>query len=173
RSFGKGLVQMPIPLSDGSELRLTISRYYTPSGRSIQKSYQGGLEDYQSDMMRRFQHGEIFNPDSIHVDDSLKYKTRRGRVVYGGGGIMPDVFVAPDTTENSRYLTELYSKNVIREFALNYYRDHRKSFRKMKLAEFQRTFKVTDKMLQDFIKEAEEAKIPYNAKDFKRSQNLI
>ncbi|MFC5271310.1 S41 family peptidase [Adhaeribacter terreus] len=173
RSFGKGLVQMPIPLNDGSELRLTISRYYTPSGRSIQKSYKNGMEDYESDLMNRFQHGEIFNPDSIHFDDSLKFKTRRGRVVYGGGGIMPDVFVAPDTSENSRYLTELYSKNVIREFALNYYRDHRKNFKKMSFAEFQRSFTVTDKMLKDFIKEAEQAKIPYVEKDFKRSKNLI
>ena len=151
RSFGKGLVQMPIPLNDGSELRLTISRYFTPSGRSIQKSYQNGWEDYESDLTKRFQHGEIFNPDSIHFDDSLKYKTLRGRIVYGGGGIMPDVFVAPDTSENSRYLTELYSKNVIREFALNYYRDHRKEFKKMPFAEFQQTFTVSDNMLKAFV----------------------
>ncbi|KAA9340272.1 S41 family peptidase [Adhaeribacter soli] len=173
RSFGKGLVQMPIPLNDGSELRLTISRYYTPSGRSIQKSYQNGVEDYEADMMRRFKRGEIFHPDSIHFDDSVKYKTRRGRLVFGGGGIMPDVFVAPDTSENSKFLTDLYSKNIIREFALNYYRDHRKEFKKMPLAQFRSTFVVTDKMLYDLVKKATQAKIKYKEKDFQRSKHLI
>ena len=99
RSFGKGLVQMPISLNDGSELRLTISRYYTPSGRSIQKPYTEGAEDYEMDIYNRFQRGEYFHPDSIHFDDSLKYKTAKGRIVYGGGGIMPDIFVARDTME--------------------------------------------------------------------------
>lgn len=173
RSFGKGLVQMPIPLNDGSELRLTISRYYTPSGRSIQKSYQNGVEDYEADMMKRFKRGEIFHPDSIHFDDSVKYKTRRGRLVFGGGGIMPDVFVAPDTSENSKFLTELYSKNIIREFALNYYRDHRKAFKKMPLAQFRKDFVVTDKMLHDLVRKATQAKIKYKEKDFQRSKNLI
>ena len=173
RSFGKGLVQMPIPLNDGSELRLTISRYYTPSGRSIQKSYRNGVEDYEADMMRRFKRGEIFHPDSIHFDDSVKYKTRRGRLVFGGGGIMPDVFVAPDTSENSRFLTDLYSKNIIREYALNYYRDNRKELKNMPLAQFRSTFVVTDKMLYDLVKKATQAKIKYKEKDFQRSKQLI
>jgi len=173
RSFGKGLVQMPIPLTDGSELRLTISRYYTPSGRSIQKSYKTGVEDYESDLVRRFQHGEIFNPDSIHFDDSLKFKTRKGRLVYGGGGIMPDVFVAPDTSENSRFLTELYSKNIIREFALIYYHDHQRSFKKMPFEKFRSEFVVTDEMLEDLVKKAQQAKIAVDERGFKRSRNLI
>ncbi|HSI91736.1 MAG TPA: S41 family peptidase, partial [Adhaeribacter sp.] len=173
RSFGKGLVQMPIPLSDGSELRLTISRYYTPSGRSIQKSYQQGMEDYEADLMKRFQHGEIFHPDSIHFDDSLKFKTSRGRIVYGGGGIMPDVFVAPDTSENSKYLTELYSKNIIREYALNYYHDNRKALSKMSFDKYRRSFVVTDKMLQGLVRKATQAKIPYNDRDFNRSKMQI
>lgn len=173
RSFGKGLVQMPIPLNDGSELRLTISRYYTPSGRSIQKSYQQGMEAYEADLTNRFQHGEIFHPDSIHFDKKLKYKTRNGRVVYGGGGIMPDVFVAPDTSENSRYLTELYSKNIIRECALNYYHDNRKELKKIPFDRFRSTFSVTDKMLKDVIRKATQAKIDYDEKGFQRSKKLI
>lgn len=173
RSFGKGLVQMPIPLNDGSELRLTISRYYTPSGRSIQKSYRKGMEEYESDLLNRFQHGEMFHPDSIHFNDSLKYKTRRGRLVYGGGGIMPDVFLAPDTTENSKFLTALYSQNIIREFALNYYHDHRKEFKKLPLETYREQFTVTDKMLNDLVKQATKAKIHYSEKGFKRSRNLI
>jgi carboxyl-terminal processing protease len=173
RSFGKGLVQMPIPLNDGSELRLTISRYYTPSGRSIQKSYKAGMEDYESDLVNRFQSGEIFHPESIHFNDSLKFKTKQGRVVYGGGGIMPDVFVAPDTTENSRYLTLLYSNNIIREYALNYYHDHRKDLKKMPYEEFRAKFTVTDKMLKELVKEATQAKVPYDAQGFMRSRDLI
>src|SRR6478735_8829549 len=103
RSFGKGLVQSPFDLSDGSELRLTISRYYTPSGRSIQKPYTDGAE-YAMDIVSRYDHGEFFHADSIHFNDSLKYATTSGRSVYGGGGIMPDYFVPLDTTLNSHYL---------------------------------------------------------------------
>lgn len=90
RSFGKGLVQMPIDLSDGAELRLTIARYYTPSGRSIQKPYGDDQNEYNMDWINRYEHGEFFSADSIHFNDSLKYQTVKGRTVYGGGGIMPD-----------------------------------------------------------------------------------
>lgn len=173
RSFGKGLVQMPIPLNDGSELRLTISRYYTPSGRSIQKSYKGGTEEYQKDIMHRFENGEYFHPDSTLFVDSLKYKTLNGRAVYGGGGIMPDVFVARDTTELSKYLSQLYNKNVIREYALDYYRNHRKELEKMSFERFNKSFEVTDKMLQDVVKLANQAKIEYKAEEFERSKNLV
>jgi carboxyl-terminal processing protease len=173
RSFGKGLVQMPIPLNDGSELRLTISRYYTPSGRSIQKPYTAGAEDYELDIYNRFQRGEYFHPDSIHFNEKLKYKTVNGRVVYGGGGIMPDIFVARDTTEYSNYLNQLYAKNLIREYALNYYHDHRKDLEKVPLARFKASFAVTDKMLQDLVKEASALKIPYKAGEFNRSKDLL
>ncbi len=173
RSFGKGLVQMPIPLNDGSELRLTISRYYTPSGRSIQKPYVEGAEEYEQDMLHRFERGEYFHPDSSLFVDSLKYKTRKGRVVYGGGGIMPDVFVARDTTELSEYLSQLYTKNVIREYTLGYYRDNRKSLEKMSFERFNKSFDVSDKMLQELVKLASEEGVPYNEEQFKRSKNLI
>ena len=173
RSFGKGLVQMPIPLNDGSELRLTISRYYTPSGRSIQKPYIAGGEDYEQDIYNRFQRGEYFHPDSIHFNETLKYKTQNGRVVYGGGGIMPDIFVARDTTELTNYLNQLYAKNLVREYALDYYHDHRKDLEKVPFARFKASFEVSDKMLQDLVREASALKIPYDDADFNRSRTLL
>ncbi|MHC2991030.1 peptidase S41 [Pontibacter sp. HJ8] len=173
RSFGKGLVQMPIPLNDGSELRLTISRYYTPSGRSIQKPYVAGTEDYQKDMLHRLENGEYFHPDSTLFVDSLKYKTTKGRVVYGGGGIMPDVFVARDTTELSDFLSQLYSKNVIREYALGYYNDNRKELEKMSFDRFNKTFTVNDKMLQGMLRLAKQAEVEYKEADFKRSEAML
>ncbi|PSR53678.1 peptidase S41 [Adhaeribacter arboris] len=173
RSFGKGLVQMPIPLNDGSELRLTISRYFTPSGRSIQKPYTEGMENYEMDILNRFQRGEFFHPDSIKFNDSLKYKTLHGRIVYGGGGIMPDVFVARDTMEVSNYLNELYSKNLVREFALTYFQDHKAELQKMPFEKFKATFEVSDRMLDAINKEAKDLKIKYNDTEFKRSKNLL
>lgn len=173
RSFGKGLVQMPIPLNDGSELRLTISRYYTPSGRSIQKSYINGTEAYAKDMLNRLERGEYFHPDSSLLVDSLKYKTGRGRTVYGGGGIMPDVFVPRDTTAFSQYLSQLYNKNVLREYALAYYKDHQKELQKMSFAQFKKSFQVTDKMLQDLVKLANRSDVKYNEAEFNRSKALI
>ncbi|MGK7391331.1 MAG: S41 family peptidase [Candidatus Cyclobacteriaceae bacterium M2_1C_046] len=147
RTFGKGLVQQPIELSDGSELRLTISRYYTPSGRSIQKPYEDGK--YGEDLLKRYEHGELFNVDSIQFNDSLKYKTKSGRVVYGGGGIMPDFFVPLDTTQASTYLNQLYNLNVVQEYTFQYVRDNAKRLEKLSIEEFQKQFKVTDAMLQD------------------------
>ncbi|MER2997264.1 S41 family peptidase [Pontibacter populi] len=173
RSFGKGLVQMPIPLNDGSELRLTISRYYTPSGRSIQKSYKNGTEEYAKDMLNRLESGEYFHPDSSLFVDSLKYKTEKGRIVYGGGGIMPDVFVPRDTTEFSEYLSQLYNKNVMREYALAYYKNNQKQLEKMSFAQFKKSFDVTDKMLKDMVALAGKSDVAYNAEQFNRSKNLI
>ena len=113
RSFGKGLVQNQLPFSDGSAIRLTIARYYTPSGRSIQKEYEMGHgEDYEKDILNRFIHGEFDNPDSIKQNDKLVYKTRLGRTVYGGGGIMPDLFVPVDTTDVTRYFLEVSGRNI-------------------------------------------------------------
>ena len=121
RSFGKGLVQRQFPLGDGSEVRLTVARYYTPSGRCIQKPYTlGGSTDYMEDIERRFLHGEFYSADSIHFPDSLKYKTVGGRIVYGGGGIMPDVFVPRDTTGFSTYYYAMLNKGIPYRFALNY-----------------------------------------------------
>lgn len=173
RSFGKGLVQMPIPLNDGSELRLTISRYFTPSGRSIQKPYANGAEDYQQDLLHRFESGEFFHPDSSLFVDSLKYKTGRGRVVYGGGGIMPDVFVPRDTTALSEYLSQLYNKNVLREYALGYYKANQKGLQKMSFSNFNKSFRISDKMLQDIVKLAASSDIAYDAGQFNRSKEVI
>jgi carboxyl-terminal processing protease len=173
RSFGKGLVQMPIALNDGSELRLTISRYYTPSGRSIQKSYAGGAEDYELDISKRYERGEYFHPDSIRFVDSLKYKTANGRIVYGGGGIMPDVFVPRDTALVTNYLNQLNAKNLVREFALNYFRDHQQELKKMSLKDFRTSFVVTEKMLQQLVQEATALKINYKPTQFNRSKGLI
>ncbi|RNI28744.1 S41 family peptidase [Rufibacter latericius] len=174
RSFGKGLVQVPIPLSDGAELRLTISRYYTPSGRSIQKPYDPeSSEDYEMELMNRYKHGEFFSQDSIKFNDSLKYKTSKGRIVYGGGGIMPDVFVPRDTTDQTNLLTELYRKNVLREYALTYFREHRQQLEGKALPEFQESFQITDAMLQGLLKEAKRADIKIDNKELKRSDKTI
>jgi carboxyl-terminal processing protease len=120
RSFGKGLVQQQFPLSDGSALRLTVARYYTPTGRSIQKPYDNGVEDYYRDIVYRYEHGEFFEEDSIQENDSLVYKTAGGRIVYGGGGIMPDVFVPRDTSNQTDYYYKLRETGAIYQFALKY-----------------------------------------------------
>ncbi len=173
RSFGKGLVQMPIPLSDGSELRLTISRYYTPSGRCIQKPYTEGKDTYRADRMNRFENGEFFSEDSIEFADTLKYNTAKGRVVYGGGGIMPDHFVPLDTTLNTAYLSHLLYKNAIREFTLNYSNEHREELEAMSLAEFKNNFRVSDTMLKELIRIGESVDVTYNEQQFITSKPLI
>lgn len=148
RSFGKGLVQSPFELSDGSELRLTISRYYTPSGRSIQKPY-GDDEEYSRDIISRYNHGEFFHSDSIRFNDSLKYLTLAGRTVYGGGGIMPDYFVPLDTSLNSHYLNELYNATAIQEFSFEYAGNHKQDLEKMGFESYHKNFVVNDQMLNE------------------------
>lgn len=174
RSFGKGLVQLPINLTDGSELRLTISRYYTPSGRSIQKHYdpENG-EDYGADLIKRYQHGEFFHQDSIKFADSLKFKTSKGRTVYGGGGIMPDVFVPRDTTAYTQYLIDLFNKNIIREYTLDYYSNNKASFEKMPFEQFQNTFKVSDQMLKDLIELGTKSGVKFKESDYAKSKEFI
>jgi len=125
RSFGKGLVQEPVMFRDGSGLRLTIARYYTPTGRSIQKPYSGDFEKYYEDLDNRYLHGEFEQADSIHFRDSLKYVTPGGKVVYGGGGIMPDVFVPLDTTGISKYFATVRNAGLIYRFAIKYTEDNR------------------------------------------------
>lgn len=174
RSFGKGLVQMPIPLNDGSELRLTISRYYTPSGRSIQKPYNpSNAEEYNSDMLKRYQHGEFFHADSIKFNDSLKYQTITGRTVYGGGGIMPDIFVPRDTSAYTNYLIELFNKNVIREYTLDYYANNKKELISMAFAEFKQNFKVTEEMLAHLTSLATKSGVAYKERDFRKSKEFL
>ncbi len=131
RSFGKGLVQQPIDFSDGSSIRLTIARYYTPSGRCIQKPYSKGNDtDYELDLLTRYQHGEFFSQDSIKLDKSMVYNTRIGRPVYGGGGIMPDIFVPQDTLGSTSYYNTAVNKGLIIQFAFQYTDNNRQELNK-------------------------------------------
>ena len=173
RSFGKGLVQMPIDLSDGAELRLTIARYYTPSGRSIQKPYGNGEEDYNLDWINRLDHGEFFNADSIKFDDSLKYETVKGRTVYGGGGIMPDYFVPWDTSMTSTYVNRLFGTDSHREFILDYLDENRTKFGNMNFEEYYNNFEISDDMLKKLIQVGERNKVPYDEKDFQKSKEYL
>lgn len=174
RSYGKGLVQMPIKLSDNSELRLTISRYYTPSGRSIQKPYEMGKgEDYNQDLTHRYDSGEFFNVDSVKFDKTKAYKTDGGRTVYGGGGIMPDVFVPRDTLMNSKYLFELYAKNIIREYALRYANENQKKLEKQPFQEYLKSFQISDAMMAELVKDATRSGIKLNEKELNRSKPII
>lgn len=150
RTFGKGLVQTPFDLNDGSELRLTISRYYTPSGRSIQKPY-GTEDEYSREVFQRYQHGEFFHADSIKFNDSLKYQTVHGRTVYGGGGIMPDYFVPLDTTQNSVYFNKLFNVNAPREFAFNYAAKNKERLEKMGFESYKKDFDISDDMLNQLV----------------------
>ena len=173
RSFGKGLVQMPINLRDGSELRLTISRYYTPSGRSIQKPYSDNPDEYDEDLYARYENGEAFNKDSIKVDESLKFQTTKGRTVYGGGGIMPDIFVPLDTLGSSRYLTRLFTSNTIGEYVLAYYNKNKKKLEGMAYEDYRQDFEVSDSMLKDLVKLAKSNKVKYDADQYEASYDLI
>jgi carboxyl-terminal processing protease len=172
RSYGKGLVQRPFNLSDGSEVRLTISRYYTPSGRTVQKPYEN-LDEYDKDIMKRYKHGEFFTADSIHFNDSLKYKTLNGRTVYGGGGIMPDYFVPLDTTLISKYFNELSYANILREFAFNYAEQNNASLKKMNFAAYQRDFQVGDAMLNQLTVMGKKSKIEPDYTDLKKNKKLF
>jgi carboxyl-terminal processing protease len=173
RSFGKGLVQMPIDLSDGAELRLTIARYFTPSGRSIQKPYGPDYEAYERDWMERFEHGEFFSADSIKFNDSLKYETTKGRIVYGGGGIMPDYFVPLDTTYSSAYVSRLFNSDSSREFILDYTSKNKDKFSDMSLEKYYRDFEVSDAMLKDLVAVGEKNKVKFDSKDFNESVDYL
>jgi carboxyl-terminal processing protease len=173
RSFGKGLVQMPIDLSDGAELRLTIARYFTPSGRSIQKPYDEGYEAYERDELNRFEQGEYFSADSIKFNDSLKYQTKKGRTVYGGGGIMPDYFVPLDTTMNSAYVNKLFSSDTSREYLLDYVSKNKSKFSKVSVEDYYKDFKVSDAMLNDLVAFGKKNKVEFDAKDFAKSKEYL
>lgn len=174
RSFGKGLVQMPVQLSDGSELRLTISRYYTPSGRSIQKPYVLGHEsDYEKDLETRSKRGEYYVADSIKNDPTKRFKTDAGRIVYGGGGITPDYFIPRDSSWQTAYLGQLFGKNLIREYALEYANDNRKKLDKLPFADFNRTVNITDEQLADLVKTATSQGVKFNEKEYARSKNYM
>jgi len=170
RSFGKGLVQRPIALSDGSELRLTISKYYTPSGRCIQKPMG---KDYDQDLINRFNHGELYNKDSIKLNTKEEFKTSKGRKVYGGGGIMPDVFIPRDTTEITHLLGEIYSKNILREIALNYVAINKLALEKQKLEGFSKSFDIEKNLFPELKIALKRNNINYTEKELSRSKFLI
>lgn len=174
RTFGKGLVQAPIRLSDGSELRLTIARYYIPSGRSIQKPYTSGNQlEYYGDMAERYSHQEMFVEDSIRNDESLKYQTKGGKTVYGGGGITPDIFVSQDTSYYSTYLINMLAKGVFREFSMDYARENKEKLDKMGFDNYLKNFDINNAILQRFIQMGEQSQIKYVEKEFLRSKNYI
>lgn len=177
RTFGKGLVQRPFRFEDGSMMRLTVARYYTPSGRCIQKPYTAGdREGYNKDIYNRFLDGELANADSIHLPDSLKYNTlRTNRLIYGGGGIMPDVFVPLDTTDFSDYYRDLVARGTINQFVIDYVDNHRKELSNeyKTVADFDRGFSVDSVMLADLCKAGERDSISFDSIQYARSQNLI
>lgn len=172
RSYGKGLVQRPFDLNDGSEVRLTISRYYTPSGRSIQKPYED-LDSYDKDIVSRYKHGEFFTPDSIKFNDSLKYSTAHGRTVYGGGGIMPDYFVPLDTVHSSRYFNELFAVNVIREFAFNYAEENKSKLTTQGFPDYLKKFEVSDGMLKQLVAMGQREKVKPDLRDLEKNKRLF
>ncbi len=165
RSFGKGLVQIPIELPDRSMIRLTVSRYYTPSGRCIQKPYtKGDRQNYATDAIQRYNKGELTNADSIHFPDSLRYYTRKkGRVVYGGGGIMPDQFVPLDTARYTRMYREISARGMVVQANLRYLDNNRKKLRKQwpAFAQFRQQYVTPDKVLEKLLDEAQEKGIKY------------
>lgn len=155
RSFGKGLVQEQIPFPDGSALRLTVARYYTPLGRFIQKPYDNGIEAYNREIMQRYLHSEMFSADSIQFADSLKFVTPGGKVVYGGGGIMPDIFIPGDTTKVNRYMTEISGRNLIVRYSLDYADKYRAQLNDIKsLSELDEFFKGQPGLVNDFVRYA-------------------
>ena len=177
RSFGKGLVQREFLLPDSSSFRLTIARYYTPSGRNIQKPYvKGDREDYDKDIIDRYNHGELQSADSIHFADSLKYTTLRlHRTVYGGGGIMPDVFVPLDTTQYTDYHRRLVAKGIIPQFALRYVDKNRADLKAQypDAQKFIKEFTVTDEMLNNLVDAGKAEKVDFDKQQFNQSKEML
>jgi carboxyl-terminal processing protease len=175
RSFGKGLVQKPFNLPDGSAIRLTIARYYTPSGRCIQKSYEKGEDEYDLDISNRNKHGELYSADSIHFADSLKYFTNAKRTVYGGGGIMPDVFVPRDTSMFSTYYLDLLRKSILNDFSLSYVDKNRNKLLASypDINSFHKNFVIDQILLNDFFALAEKREVKKDEKGWATSQGLI
>ncbi|MDE6535733.1 MAG: S41 family peptidase [Muribaculaceae bacterium] len=176
RTFGKGLVQRPFPFPDGSMIRLTTAHYYTPSGRSIQKPYtRGEGEDYAKDLHNRYEHGEFYSLDSIRVDSTQVYHTLKGRTVYGGGGILPDLFVPADTTGINKYFRELRAKNVINQYVVDYVENNRSILNNEYKTEddFVKYFTVTPEMEQEFIALGEKLGVEPDSAAFEESKPYI
>ena len=177
RTFGKGLVQRPIKFDDGSMMRLTVARYYTPSGRCIQKPYdRGNKKAYEKELLDRANEGEYYSLDSIQFNDTLRYTTRlHGRTIYGGGGVMPDVYVPIDTTEYSTYYRDMTAKGIINQYAIQYVDKNRKSISKQyeTLKDFDNGFVVTDAMMRDFIAMGEKDSVKYDEEKYRTSEQLL
>lgn len=175
RSFGKGLVQQQIPFDDGSALRLTTARYFTPTGRSIQKPYTtGDVEGYDREIYDRFAHNEMFSADSIRFDTMLRYTTPAGRTVYGGGGIMPDRFIPMDTTDVTRYYIEVVGRNILYRYALEYGDRHREALNKVQTITQLREVLDSDRtLLSDFVAYASRHGVRPAWSDIRRSRKLL
>ncbi|MFZ5428897.1 MAG: S41 family peptidase [Bacteroidota bacterium] len=173
RSFGKGLVQEQIPFSDGSAVRLTVARYYTPSGRSIQKPYDNGSEKYFEDLFERMLHGEMLVADSIQFADSLKYFTKKGRTVYGGGGIMPDIFVPADTAGRSDYFNKIYQRGLVYQFAFQFSDQHREHLNTLKTAAGIEQWLNSRNIMDEFARYAAGKGVPQDAAGMRISGSII
>ncbi|GAA4026328.1 S41 family peptidase [Hymenobacter glaciei] len=173
RTFGKGLVQQPIPLSDGGELRLTIARYYTPVGRSIQKPYGANYAEYSSDVAKRAAHGELESADSTHFAKELRFRTDHGRTVYGGGGIMPDIFVPRDSLAHSAYYTALMAHGAPRAFALSFYQTHKEELQALRFEQFNATFRISDAQLASLAAQAAQDGVVADAGATRRCAGLL
>ncbi|MCC8088163.1 MAG: S41 family peptidase [Rikenellaceae bacterium] len=174
RSFGKGLVQEQIPFPDGSAMRLTVSRYFTPVGRSIQKPYDQGIEAYNNELSDRFDHNEYFSVDSISFADSLQYTTPGGKIVYGGGGIMPDIFVPGDTTGMTDFVKQVFIRNTIVRFSLDYADTHRKELNDISsFGDLDNFFGRHPQLYSDFVKYARRNGVEVSDKEAEESRKVL
>lgn len=175
RSFGKGLVQKPFPLPDGSQIRLTIADYYTPSGRFIQKPYDKGVEEYRNDIVNRFNSGELTDSLVEHFPDSLKFKTNNGRTVYGGGGITPDVFVPLDTTFSTDFYSEALRKGYINQFALKYTNSNREALVSYypNVKNFDLNFEANEEFLSEFLHFLHDKNMTFKKEEYQQSKNVL
>ena len=174
RSFGKGLVQQQLPFADGSAVRLTVARYYTPSGRCIQKPYTlGDQDDYENDLMDRYEHGEFYSADSVHFSDTTAYRTKKGRIVHGGGGIMPDVFVGRDTTLNTPWYNICVNMAYTYQFAYKYTDEHRKELSKYTDWQTLEKYLKSKDIMREFVKFAEEKGVEPKEAEIQKSRPLM
>ena len=177
RSFGKGLVQRPFRFDDGSMMRLTVARYHTPSGRCIQKPYtKGDKKAYDHELLDRYNDGEYYNLDSIQINDSLRYSTlKNARPIYGGGGILPDIFVPIDTTEYTTYYRDLVAKGIVNQYVINYVDNNRNRIKSgyKDVNDYDARFEVNDAMMRDFIALGEKDSVKYDENKYLISKNML
>ncbi|QLE01253.1 S41 family peptidase [Galbibacter sp. BG1] len=172
RSFGKGLVQREMSLGDGSSVRLTVSRYYTPTGRSIQRSYENGTKDYYNQFYKRYENGELFSADSIKVADSLIFRTPKGKIVYGGGGIIPDVFVPLESSQEAAWVNTLLQSGFMSFFSFEYLDNHRTKFAAISEEDFIENIEVDDETVDSFIYYAEDRGLKIDLNPYRENLKL-